>query len=118
MFIKENVIFTDNYIMAQLSADPFGVSITLAVYEIISDLNSQPSNHDAPTLPYGICNIGIDELKQRLLEYINVLSRRWLSADEMIKGDTSEITWRILGAVCRFHNANPIAKKVSTYPTY
>lgn len=68
-------------------------------------------------LPYGI-RISIDQLNLNIQEYINALSKYPLSAAELIDGDTPQIIWRILGAICRFHNVNPIAREVSIYLKY
>jgi hypothetical protein len=128
MFMKENdVVFADKFIIAQLSADPFDVPITVVLHEIssanedcflIPDLDPQattsPESTPIHTLHYG-CNVGVDKLKKILLDYINAVSNHRVSREDMITGDTSMMIWRILGSICRFHCVNLTARNASTY---
>jgi hypothetical protein len=123
------VVFSDNYITAQLSADPFCIPITLDLHQIISankgcfqisNLSFQATKSmKTPSRPltyYGIRNITVDKLEKQILQYINTVSNcPLLLLNKTICGDTPEITWKMLAAICRFHNTNPIVRKGSIY---
>jgi hypothetical protein len=123
---KNNVLFTSNHTLVHLSSDPFNITLPLVVHEIslvdqscllVPDLIGQTENETQSfktrsTLPYGYNN-DIKQLQRRCLEYINKVSQYPLDIAETIIGDTSEMTWEILRAVCRFEHANQIVRKAS-----
>lgn len=61
------------------------------------------------SLEYGILKRNIDQLKPRSLEHIQAISSR-----ETVIGDPTTLSWKILRAICRFQQADPIAKKART----
>jgi hypothetical protein len=121
------VTLTDNHILARLSSDLFGISMSLVVHEIssmnqscprASDLAAQPWNESqsfttCSTLPYGYNN-NIEQLKWKCSEYVNTVSEYPLNSVETVIGDTSGIIWEALRAIQRFKQANTTAKKAST----
>jgi hypothetical protein len=107
------VIFTDNHILARLSSDPFGISMSLVVHEISSMNQESQSFATCSTLPYGY-NSDIEQLKWKCSKYVNTVSEYPLNSVETIIGDTSRIIWEALGAIQRFKQANTTAKKAST----
>jgi Protein kinase domain len=76
----------------------------------VSDIN--PESHDqlqtfpfAATLPYAIRNPNAYQLKQVCLKHIKDISK-----EEYVSGDSKSIRFELLRAICRFQQADPIAK--------
>jgi hypothetical protein len=113
-----------------VSADPFGFTMSLPVHEIyltdqdylrVPDLSSEPEENmqnfaTRPSLQYGIYKRPVDYLKQTCLKYINSVSRFSMDTADDIRGDTSPIVWEVLRAIRRFAQANPGVKTVCTNP--
>jgi len=62
------------------------------------------------TLQYGLRNYNVDQLKQKCLEHIEAISN-W----ENIIGDSETLSWKLLRAICRFQEADLIAKQACIY---
>jgi hypothetical protein len=83
----------------------------------VPDLNSKSRDQLQPflsvaTLPYAIRNPNAVQVKQVCIEHIEAISKQ-----EYISGDPESIRFKLLRAICRFQQVDPVAKGVSTYPS-
>lgn len=112
--------FINNEILVHLSTGLSHPSISLWVCEYIppnenflyvpdqtleSHDNAQ-SFASVRSLEYGVLKRNVDQLKPRSLEHIQAISSR-----ETVIGDPRTLSWKILQAICRFQQADPIARK-------
>jgi hypothetical protein len=65
------------------------------------------------SLEYGVLKHNVDQLKPRCLEHIQEISSR-----ETVIGDPKTLSWKILRAICRFQQADPIARQARTNLPY
>jgi hypothetical protein len=115
--------FIDNEIFVQLSTGDCHPPIPLLVCEYIppdenflyvsdptqGSHNDMQSSASVRSLEYAVLKCNVDQLKPRCLKHIQDISNR-----ETVMGDSETLSLKILQAICRFQQADPIARQVCT----
>jgi hypothetical protein len=83
---------------------------------LVSNLHSSSNDREETyatitTLPYGIRNCSLDQLRERVKEHIDI------STCEHLQVDLETLSGRILQAICRLRGAYPTLEGVNTYPS-
>lgn len=116
--IRKNVTgFTENKIKVEMSSGPCYQPIVLTVHEFV------PSNPEFLSLSYvekdcvgelqkftpsyapplGLHGIGINDLRNKCLSHIESIIEKGRDLGELISGDTSIISWKVLEAITCYH---------------
>lgn len=129
-WMRDNVQFTQNCIVVEMSSGPYEQSITLPVYEfrpinhdtlLISDLTPRTNDNmttfaTTPTLAYGLFNFDIGQLKRQCQSYLEAISIYPQSPSEIISKNTSPILSRAFKAIHHFQHVTSTASGASTHP--
>ena len=113
--------FVDNEITVNLSTGECHPLISLSICEylplnhkslLISDLDTESNDcmqtfATVSTLQYGIRNYNVDGLRPKLWGHIEAISKQ-----EKLMGDEESLSWKLLQAICCFHEAHPPTEPV------